>query len=108
MTGTAFLFFAVFALILIWMYLAIRRRWGRPATVAGVGIFGAVIAMMMVSLTQQDNSPIQALFVGIVIGGLFSGATLIVAWYFSSNETREAHRKAAQEMMLQDQTDSPS
>ncbi len=87
MQGLAWVFFVLFALVLAGMYLAIRRAWAAPGLVAGVGVVLNIILMTLISLAQ-DNFAIQAIIVGILLGGLFSGATLAVAWYFHSSEMR--------------------
>jgi uncharacterized membrane protein len=85
MQGLAWLFFVLFALILAVMYLAIRREWFAPGLTAGAGVVLSMITMMLMSLAQ-NNFPVQAVIVGILLGGLFSGATLAVAWYFHRSE----------------------
>jgi len=87
MQGSALIFFALFALVLAGMYLGIRRSWASPGIVAGFGVLLSIIFMVLMSLAQ-GNSVVQAVLVGILVGGLFSGATLAVAWYFHSNEMR--------------------
>jgi hypothetical protein len=79
--------FVVFALMLAGIYLSIRRQWFAPGLTAGVGVVLSMILMTLFSLAQ-NNLPIQAIIVGILLGGLFSGATLAAAWYFHSNEMR--------------------
>ena len=79
--------FVVFALILAGIYLSIRRQWFAPGLTAGLGVVASMILMTLFSLAQ-NNMPIQAIIVGILLGGLFSGATLAAAWYFHSNEMR--------------------
>ncbi len=90
MQGDALIFFALFALVLVGMYLAIRREWAPPGLVAGVGMVGSIVTMVLTSLAN-DNSIIQALVAGILVGGLFTAATLAAAWYFHSNEMRARH-----------------
>lgn len=87
MQGLAFLFFIIFAAVLVAMYVGIRRELAGPGLIAGVGVILSMILMVLVSLAQE-NSLIQAIVVGILVGGLFSGVTLAVAWYFHSNELR--------------------
>ncbi|MCB9456088.1 MAG: hypothetical protein H6671_08885 [Anaerolineaceae bacterium] len=87
MQGMAFILFAVFALVLVGLYLAIRREWLRPGLTAGIGVALSIILMALISLAQ-NNPPIQAVIVGVVLGAAFSGATLAVAWYFHSQERR--------------------
>jgi hypothetical protein len=79
--------FVVFALILAGIYLSIRRQWLAPGLTAGLGVVSSMILMTLFSLAQ-NNMPLHAIIVGILLGGLFSGATLAAAWYFHSNEMR--------------------
>jgi anaerobic C4-dicarboxylate transporter len=81
------LLFVVFALVLAAIYLSIRRGWFAPSLTAGVGVLLSIILMTLFSLAQ-NNIPIQAIIVGILLGSLFSGATLAAAWYFHSQELR--------------------
>lgn len=69
------------------MYLSIRRGWFAPGMTAAVGVILSMIVMVMISLAQ-NNLPIQAIVVGILVGGVFSGVTLAAAWYFHSQELR--------------------
>ncbi len=87
MQGTSLLLFAIFAIVLAGMYLSIRRGWFAPGVTAAVGVVLSMIIMVMVSLAQ-NNLPIQAVIVGILLGGVFSGITLAAAWYFHSQELR--------------------
>lgn len=90
MQGIAWVLFVVFALVLAGMYLAIRRAWVAPGLAAGAGVALSIILMIMISLAQ-NNFPLHAIIVGILVGGLFSGATLAVAWYFHSSELRSRY-----------------
>ena len=81
------IFYAIFALILVWMYLAIRRRWVAPGFAAAVGIIGSVISMLLMSVSQ-GNTALHAIVVGLLVGGFFSGATLATAWYFHLRDLR--------------------
>jgi uncharacterized membrane protein len=101
MQGTAFIFFAIFAVILVGIYLAVRRRWASPGVIAVVGVLASIIDMVLISLAQ-GNSVFQAAVVGIVVGAIFSGATLAVAWYFHTNEVRGRYSAK------QDQPEMPS
>lgn len=91
MQGFALLVFAAFALVLAGTYLSIRREWFKPGITAGVSIVLCMILMTMVSFAQ-GNLAIQAIIVGILVGGLFSSATLAVAWYFHRNELHARYR----------------
>lgn len=82
----AALFFA-FALILVVMYVAIRRRWLPPLLSATIGVIASV-AVMTLSALAQGNSIYQALFTGLLVGGLFSIGVVAMAYYFSLNQQR--------------------
>lgn len=86
----AWLLFVIFGLILFVMYVAIRRRWLSPVLVAAVGVLASVIVMTLTSLAQ-GNVWLQAIFVGLIVGGLFSGGTLAMAFYFLRSESRPAY-----------------
>ena len=103
MQGSASILFVIFALVLAGMYLSIRRAWFSPGVTAAVGVILSMIVMVMISLAQ-NNVPIQAVIVGVLIGGVFSGATLAAAWYFHSQELRA--RFAQGEAVPQDDTNS--
>lgn len=85
MSPSAFLFFGIFALVLVTTYLGVRRQWAEPSVIAGGGVLGSIILIGMMALAQ-GNSIAQAIIVGILVGGIFSGATLAIAWYFHSHE----------------------
>lgn len=90
MQGSALIFFALMAAVLLLTYVAIRREWFAPAATAAASVIACVFAMTLVSLAQ-GNSVLQAIIVGIVVGALFSGATLGIAWYFHSAELRRRY-----------------
>lgn len=92
----AFIFFIFFALTLLGMYLSIRRQILPPQMTAGVGVAVSIVLMILYMLTS-GSSIIQSLVMGVVMGLLFSGATLAIAWYFHSNELRRsgAYRQSA-------------
>lgn len=91
---TAWLLFALFGLILFVMYVSLRRRWASPLVVSLLGVLGSVTVMTLTGLAQ-DNTIYQALFAGILVGGLFSGGTVAMAAYFQSNEARQQAAQAA-------------
>lgn len=100
MQGMAWIFFVLMALVLLLAYLAIRRQWFAPGITSAAAVIVTIILMVLTSL-GQGNSIIQAVVVGIVVGGMFSGATLGVAWYFHSNE----HRRHYSDEELSQQVD---
>jgi uncharacterized protein (DUF3084 family) len=79
--------FVVFALMLAGIYLSIRRQWFAPGLTAAVGVVLSMILMTLFSLAQ-NNLPKKAIIVCILLGGLFSRATLAAAWYFHNNQMR--------------------
>ena len=90
----SFIFFAVFAFILVITYLAIRREWASTGLVAGLSLVGSVIAMLMVSLSQ-GNAVFQAVVVSVAMGAVFSLATVAIALFFHTGEMREKHKQSS-------------
>lgn len=86
------LFFFVFALVLVGMYLGIRREWASTGIITILGVVGSIIAMLMVSLAQ-GNAMFQAIVVSLGIGLVFSLSTVAVAIFFHSGEMREQRTK---------------
>jgi peptidoglycan/LPS O-acetylase OafA/YrhL len=84
----SWLLFALFGLILFVMYVSLRRHWASPVAVSALGVLGSVIVMTLTGLAQ-DNTIYQAIFAGLLVGGLFSGGTVAMAAYFQSNEKRQ-------------------
>ena len=60
----------------------------RPATVAHRSWYSPTRAVMTLIGLAQGNSIYQAIFAGLLIGGLFSGGVLAMAAYFQGNEQR--------------------
>jgi Na+/H+-translocating membrane pyrophosphatase len=87
--SSGLMLYLVFALILAVSYIGIRRQWAPPAAIAAICVMASFVTMMLISLSQ-GNSIYQAIFVGLIVGGLFSGGILAMAWYFHSNEQRKA------------------
>lgn len=84
---TSLLFFALFGIILFVMYIAVRRRWASPLVIAAIGVVASIVVITLMSLSE-GNHIYQALFVGLLVGGLFSAGTLAIASYFLSQEER--------------------
>lgn len=95
MGGGFLFFFLLFAIVIVGTYLSIRREWVAPNVTAGVSVVASVITVILMSLAQE-NPLYFAIIAGILVGGLFSGATLAVAWYFHSNELRARQIQAEQ------------
>jgi Na+/H+-translocating membrane pyrophosphatase len=89
----------LFVLVLVGAYLGIRRQWAPPAAIAAVCVVASFIIILLISLTQ-GNSIYQAIFAGLLVGGLFSGGILGMAWYFHRNE----HAKATMSEDFQPET----
>ncbi|MEO8396691.1 MAG: hypothetical protein ABI700_27105 [Chloroflexota bacterium] len=87
MQPTAIALFVVFGLILFAMYIAIRRRFASPVIISAIGVFANIVVMTLIGLAQGDTI-YQAIFAGLLIGGLFSGGVLAMAVYFQNNEQR--------------------
>lgn len=87
MQAISWVFFVLFALVLAGTYLGIRRAWASPGRIAAIGMLLSIVLMTLFSLAQ-NNFAVQAIIVGILLGGLFGGATLAVAWFFQSQEMR--------------------
>lgn len=85
MQGLAFVFFALTAATLFLAYLSIRREWFSPTITATVTVITSIILMIFTSL-GEGNALIHAVVIGILIGGVFSAATLGIAWYFHNLE----------------------
>lgn len=96
MSPLSLLFFAIFALIVVAMYLGIRRRWASPLVISALGVFFSFLAIFLMALSQGNNI-YQALFAGLIVGGLFSGGTLAMAWYFQSSENRKRTPQVVQD-----------
>lgn len=92
MSASALIFFFIFSLIIIGMYVAVRRMWFDSTVTVAIGIISSTIAMTMMLRQMNDNvGDAQAIFFGFLIGGAFSLISLLVAWYFHSNEVRDGY-----------------
>lgn len=88
-TPEASIFFVIFGIILFVTYIAIRRQIARPGLIAAISVVASIIAMTLTGLAQ-GNTIYQAVFAGLVVGSMFSGGTIAMAWYFLSSEKRRA------------------
>jgi Na+/H+-translocating membrane pyrophosphatase len=88
-TPEASIFFVIFGIILFATYIAIRRQLAKPGLIAGISVVASIITMTLTGLAQ-GNTIYQAVFAGLVVGSLFSGGTIAMAWYFLSSERRRA------------------
>lgn len=104
MQGMAWVFFILMAVTLAGMYLAIRREWFSPGVVAGVGVLVSIVLMVLTAF-GQGNSAVQAIVVGIVVGGAFSALTVAVAWYFHSQELRQRYAADGHNMEIHEAQD---
>jgi len=92
---TSWVLFFIFGVVLVAMYLLIRRQILSPLLVGALGVIASIVLMTLNSLAQ-NNTIYQAIFVGFSIGGLFSVGILAMALYFLRNETRRAPNDAPQ------------
>lgn len=83
----ALAFFFVFAVVQLGMYSLVRRRVGSTVVIAAVGIVISIACLLLMTLAQ-GNTPLWAVVIGLLIGGLFSTVTLAAAWYFSTADQR--------------------
>lgn len=91
MQGLSLLFFALFALVIIGMYIALRRGTGKPSVVAAGGVFASITAMTLCLLSGTDVVLVNALLIGVLMGGGFAFVALAAAWYFGRQEMRTIH-----------------
>lgn len=84
----ALFFFALFATTIFISYVALRRQLARPMLVGMGCAAGSVLSMTLFSLAS-GNVFLHALTVGLVIGGAFAAATMVIALYFQGHELRE-------------------
>jgi xanthine/uracil permease len=90
MQGMSMIFFISFGLIMVVMYIVVRRQWINPGIAAAVGIVAGTITMMLtLSEMNPEMMDLQAILFGFILGTAFTLATLAVAWYFHTNELRE-------------------
>jgi uncharacterized membrane protein len=91
MTGTALIFFVLFALTIVATYLGVRRGWAATGIVTGSGAVACIIFMTLFALGMGDEPP-QALVVGFLVGSVFVAATVAIANFFRSNEARSRQK----------------
>lgn len=85
------IFFALFAAVLVGVYVGIRRRIA-PLRVLGVlGMLGGIVTMTLFALSQENVLWIHGVLVGVVLGGGLSLMMIVLAAYFLSQEARAAH-----------------
>lgn len=88
MSPVSLLFFFLFAGVLFFMYLGVRRRLAPLWLVGSLGVLGGALAMTLFGLSQ-GNVFQHALLVGLLIGGGLSIVTLATALYFQAQELRQ-------------------
>ncbi|MBX3080849.1 MAG: hypothetical protein KF716_04385 [Anaerolineae bacterium] len=85
MKDIAFIFLILFAVSMLIIYVAVRRRW-LSLSIAGGG--GAVVNSLCFILycIAREMSFAQAIVLGAFFGCLFTVMTLIAATYFNAQE----------------------
>lgn len=95
------LFFAAFAAVVVFTYIAVRRQWGNLRVIAALGMFGSVVTMTLALVTRAGaeagagaNQVLgQMLLFGIILGIIGGAGALSLAWYFQTNELKQASRR---------------
>lgn len=87
-------FFLLFALVLVGMYVGIRREMMPLTMTAALGTIGSILFMVLFMLGRTSVTG-QAIVMGIIVGALFAGATIGLAWYFHTNGTAADPRREA-------------
>ncbi|GAB1420053.1 hypothetical protein MASR2M15_01290 [Anaerolineales bacterium] len=78
------LFFALFSITLLGIYISIRRHYlPTKVTIIG-GLLLSIVFMFLFSLSQ-NNHPLHALLVGVILGGVFCVVIIALALYFEGN-----------------------
>ncbi|MFW5692173.1 MAG: hypothetical protein ACOCX3_02355 [Chloroflexota bacterium] len=80
-----FIFFILFGAALLATYIAIRRELASPGLIAAGGMLASIVTMMLY-LFSRNAAPVQGIIFGVVIGVIFAGATIGIAWYFHHQE----------------------
>jgi Na+/H+-translocating membrane pyrophosphatase len=100
------LFFLLFSVVQIAMYIIVRRQLIPPFLIGLIGVITGIIAMTLMGLAQ-GNEIYQAIFAGIVVGGLISGGTLTMALYFLRGERRLRAGETNQDARYMPPNDEP-
>ena len=87
MTGSAVIFFILFALSIVLAYLAVRRSWASIEVVIALGLIAGIVSMFLFSIAQ-GNQFAQALVVGVLLGAVFVTLSVSVARFFRASENR--------------------
>lgn len=105
-SAAGFLFFLLFSVVQIVMYVVVRRRLVPPILIGIIGVIASIIALTLMGLAQ-GNEIYQAIFAGIIVGGLLSGGTLAMALYFLSSERRLGSVESNQDARYMPPNDEP-
>lgn len=90
MGSTSLLFFAGLAAAIIYLYLGLRRGWGSRRNVIIIGVVLCAVAMTLVQASNPGADFVRAVLYGAPLGAAIGLATAAVAWYFATNEQRNA------------------
>ncbi|HEX2620057.1 MAG TPA: hypothetical protein VHL11_07915 [Phototrophicaceae bacterium] len=87
----SYVFFAIFAIVILGTYLALRRNLGNPRTVMIVCMVGSIISMGLtqVARVNADGSPILAGLIGGALGAIGAVGVIVMARYFGQNQSVE-------------------
>jgi Na+/H+-translocating membrane pyrophosphatase len=105
-SAAGFLFFLLFSVVQVAMYIVVRRQLIPPFLIGLIGVIASIIALTLMGLAQ-GNEIYQAIFAGVVVGGLFSGGTLAMALYFLRSERRLSAGESNQDARFMPPRDNP-
>lgn len=94
MQAISLVFFALFALVIVGMYIALRRGMGKPSVIAAGGVFASITSMTLCLLSGTDVVLVNALLIGVLMGGGFAFTALAAAWYFGRQAMHTLHGEA--------------
>lgn len=88
MTSTAWIAFVLFALVIVLTYLGARRQWASMTILATGGAVAASFLMTLLGLAQ-GNDALLAIIIGVLLGVVFTVATISIASFFNANDARQ-------------------
>jgi hypothetical protein len=90
MGGTSLIFFVGLAAAMVYLYLGLRRGWGNRRNIMIIGVVLCAVAMTLVQAMNPGADFGRAVLYGAPLGAVIGLATAAVAWFFATNEQRNA------------------